>query len=324
MSVDVQQQVKRGVERLLAESDVALAFRTQRDLLGRRVDPTVTWSLPEVERTLRRQAPDGRFARGGLRPVRSAEDYDQLETFEVLLELVSKVGLGIEHRAIARAADWLLGRQTQAGDFRGILGSQYTPYYSAAIAAVLVEAGVDDPRIDRCMRWLLSMRQADGGWAIPVRTRAEGSNLSRAMTLAKPLAPDRERPSSHLVTGIVLRAFAAHPRWRRHQEIAPACRLLASRMFQADAYADRRAASYWRKLAFPFRWTDALSALDALSLLGVSADDPDVERGLRWLCRKQRRDGSWASGYAHAKDPRAALWVTFAACRTLARFCLGG
>ena len=59
------------------------------------------------------------------------------------------------------------------------------------------------------MRWLLSMRQDDGGWAIPTRT--PGLSLNVMLTARETFEPDRSRPSSHLVTGFVLRALAAHP-----------------------------------------------------------------------------------------------------------------
>jgi hypothetical protein len=57
------------------------------------------------------------------------------------------------------------------------------------------------------------MRQDDGGWAIPARTL--GLSLNVMLTARETVEPDRSRPSSHLITGIVVRALAAHPRDRR-------------------------------------------------------------------------------------------------------------
>jgi hypothetical protein len=291
-------------------------------LLAERIDPGALAGLPAVGRIARRQQPDGRFRYpGGGRPhLRAIEDYDQLETYAVLLELVGKYGLTMEHPTIARAAEFLFSRQAPAGDFRGIYGSQYTPNYSAAILALLVEAGItEDPRVDRAFHWLLAMRQDDGGWAIPLRTSPLGTRYLEAMALEAPIEPDRTRPASHLITGIVLRAFAAHPDWRRRPEAVAAGELLATRLFQRDAYPDRGGPEYWTKLAYPFRWTDVLSTLDVLSLLGIGRIQPEVANAVRWLIAQQQPDGTWRCGYAHSKDPSVHLWVTFAACRTLAR-----
>jgi hypothetical protein len=62
------------------------------------------------------------------------------------------------------------------------------------------------------MRWLLTMPQDDGGWTIPTRTLE--LSLKVMLTVRETFEPDRSRPSSHLVPGIVLRALAALPRYR--------------------------------------------------------------------------------------------------------------
>jgi hypothetical protein len=66
--------------------------------------------------------------------------------------------------------------------------------------------------VRRSFRWLLSIRQHDGGWAIPLRTA--GRNFQPATLRARTIHTISRKPSSHLVTGVVLRAFAAHPRYR--------------------------------------------------------------------------------------------------------------
>jgi hypothetical protein len=56
---------------------------------------------------------------------------------------------------------------THEGDIRGMLGNQYAPYYTGAMLSLLIKAGfAHDPRIEKGMRWLLKMRQDDGGWVI--------------------------------------------------------------------------------------------------------------------------------------------------------------
>ena len=105
-------------------------------------------------------------------------------------------------------------RSTEEGDFRGIYGMQYTPNYSAAIMELLIKAGYStDVRTEKGFQWLLSIRQKDGGWAIPLR--AVGKKFDLETMQSELIQPDKTKPFSHLVTGIVLRAFTAHPEYRK-------------------------------------------------------------------------------------------------------------
>jgi Squalene-hopene cyclase C-terminal domain len=306
---------------LLATGDPALRWNVGHDLLGQALDARELWALPAVVAAVRRQRRDGAWKYpGASRLRRRQEDYEELETYKQVLRLVSVYRLDRRHPAIGGAAGFLLSRRSSEGDIRGIYGAQYSPNYTADVLRLLIEAGyAPDERVHRGMLYLLRSRQEDGGWAIPARTN-RGMTLDKALALDTPLAGDRMRPSSHLVTGIVLRAFAAHPRYRSHPAAVAAAKLLASRFFQADRYLDRRSAAHWTKLAFPFRWTDIVSSLDSIALIGVDSSNPHVERGLRWLVEHQRPDGLWSSGYPHSRDPLVDHWVSFAALRVFARF----
>jgi hypothetical protein len=309
---------------LLAAGDEALGWAVRHDLLGEDLEPDPLWQLPAPVRLLRAQRSDGswRYGGGGSR-LRSETDYDQLATYQSLLSLTAQYRLDSRHPALARAAGFALGFQSPAGDLRGIYGSQYSPNYTAAILAVLVEAGYRaDPRVDRAYAWLLSIRQDDGGWAIPLRTvrRAVARSFAAAMRLPEPLEPDRTRPFSHLVTGIVLRALVAHPGYRSRAETSHAARLLSSRLFARDAYPDRRDPSYWTKLAYPFRWTDVVSALDAIGLGGLQASEPKIAEALSWLVDAQGENGLWRAGYESPRNKLTHAWASFAATRVLKRF----
>jgi hypothetical protein len=139
------------------------------------------------------------------------------------------------------------------------------------------------------------------------------------MNLPAPLEPDRTRPSSHLVTGIVLRALAAHPGYRDGPDARAAAGLLASRLFEPDTYPDRRAAAYWEKLRFPFRWTDIASALDAMLLVGIDIHTPAIARALAWLTERQDEHGLWRSASPMAAPPHIHHWTSFAVARVLRR-----
>lgn len=289
---------------LLACGDTAVRYVARRDLLGEPSAPlTSLWELPEVLRMVARQQADGRWKYPGGKPsIRSTADYDQLETYRQLAVLVCKYGLDRRHPAVAGAARFLSSFQAGAGDYRGIYGRQYTPNYSAAITELLIRAGYEgSARVDKTMRWLLSMRQNDGGWAIPARTL--GIPLTAMLTASETFEPDRSRPSSHLVTGIVLRALAAHPSYRRSAATHQAGELLRSRFFRRDAYPDRAAPSYWLVFSYPYWWTDLLSALDSLAQAGFRAGDADIARGAAWFIHNHEANGLWNTGRNRPKGP---------------------
>ncbi len=309
---------------LASSSNAAIAYFARRDLLGGGDDPVrVLWDLPEARRALAKQSPNGSWRYpGGKRAIRSQENYDQLETFRQLGILVEKFGLTRQHSSVDRAATYLLSFQTDEGDLRGIYGNQYATTYVGAILEVLIKAGyADDPRIAKAFAWLLAMRQRDGGWAIPVRTVGvpfpEFIDVERH---PQALAPDRSKPSSHLVTGMVLRAFPAHPAWLKAPEVGQAGGLLANRLYKRDAYTDRGDVSYWERVSFPFWFTDIVSGLDTLSRLGFDPDTPTISAALARLQEIQRADGTFAFKLLRGKDKDLPLWICLAVCRSLKRW----
>ncbi|HVQ00237.1 MAG TPA: hypothetical protein VMT57_01855 [Candidatus Thermoplasmatota archaeon] len=284
--------------------------------------PEALWSLPVVQSYLRRQQPNGswRYPGGGRAYLRSSENYDQIETYRILAELVEKYAMDRTHPMIEHAAEYLFSVQTDEGDFRGIYGTQYTPNYSAGFMELLIKAGyARDARVDKGFRWLLSIRQRDGGWAIPVRTR-RSTFTPATLKQTEVIEPDRDRPFSHLVTGVVLRAFTAHPTYLESPEAKRAGSLLASRFFKPDSYSDRRAPEYWEHVSFPFWFTDAVSALDSLSNLDFSPKEQGISDALAWFVQRQKPDGSFNLRIVRGKDPDSNLWICYAICRIFKRF----
>lgn len=305
------------IRSLLAADDAALRSMARRQLLGETTPEITLAELPGVRRAVARQQPDGRWKYPGGKPdIRSRAAYDQLETYRQLGVLVCKFGLDRQHPAVAAAAGFLSSCQTEAGDYRGIYGRQYTPNYSAAITELLIRAGYEgSAQVENALRWLLGIRQDDGGWAIPTRTL--GMSLNVMLTARETFEPDRSRPSSHLITGIVVRALAAHPGYRHSADTRRAAELLKSRFFRRDAYPDRAAPSNWLVFSYPFWWTDLLSALDSLARIGFRADDPGIDPGVAWFVDNQEPSGLWNTGRNRPKGPHSDLWVGLAICRML-------
>jgi len=187
--------------------------------------------------------------------------------------------------------------------------------------AALCRAGLDaDERVARGFKFLLDWRQADGGWAWRgVRTDSSA------------------RPSSHLITGMALRAFAASPSRRTSREARRAAELLATRFLQPDRYPDRKTPSYWEQLSEPRFYVDMLDALDTVTAVGLGKENSGVRTAEAYVRGRQSLDGLWYPGAPPAadagrgagtstgqesgkeKDRDAARWLTVRALSVLRR-----
>lgn len=302
--------------------DSALTYQVERNLKGMDSDsPMILWELPPVLKILSKQQDDGfwKYPKKKDDP-REISGYSQLETFRQLGILVEKYLLNRDHPAVQKAAEFLFSCQTDEGDFRGIYLDQYSPNYTAAYLEILIKAGfVNEPQVKRGLQWLLSLRQEDGGWVVPLRT--EHLRWGEVKALNAPVQPRREKASSHMVTGVVLRAFAAHPKYNRNTAILHAGELLASRIFKADNYTDRKAPDYWTRITFPFWFTDILSTLDSLSKLRFSSNHPKIREGIDWFANQQKEDGGWSLHMLKGGgDENYKYWIFLVICRMLDRF----
>ena len=315
---------------LLASENEAIQYFARRDLLGEQAgSPQGLWQLPEAQRILKKQLPDGSWPRVGVEK-HPAVNYHLIETWLQFRYLVEQYGFTREHPQAQKAAEFIFSCQTREGDLRGILANQYATYYTGAIMALLIQAGyADDPRIEKGFRWLLAMRQDDQGWTIPLLTHKLDRATQYRLTSeqAEPLEPDRSKPFSHNWTGMVLRAFAAHPKYRHSKAARTAARLLKSRFFQPDYYTSYQAASYWVRFDYPFWWNNLVTALDSLSRIGLSGKDEQIRQALQWLVDHQEKNGLWKVSYAkpqeQEKETASArekkLWVSLAICRVFKR-----
>ncbi len=309
--------------KLLSSENPAILFFTKNELQNEKVNQIETlWEQSSVKKIVSNQQSDGSWRYPGAKlNIRSQQNYNQIETYRIVGELVEKYGFTNRNDAIRKAANFLFSFQTQEGDFRGIYGNQYSPNYTAAIMELLIKSGYQsDLRIEKGFRWLLSICQNDGGWAIASRTR--NIKINDFLFHAETMRPDRTKPFSHLVTGVVLRAFAAHPKYRQFDEAKVAGDLLVSRFFKKDAYPDRGTAAFWTKFSFPFWFTDILSSLDSLSLLGFKIQEPQIKKAIDWLIDAQKENGLWNVHLVRGKDKNLNLWIALAICRVFKRFCL--
>jgi hypothetical protein len=224
-----------AIKPLMESGNEAVKYFVRRDLLGENIGPVADaiWNLKYPQSVLKKQQPGGYWIYPG-----KDEDYYLLATFKHLQSLVYQYGFNNSHPAIASGCEYLFSRQTEEGDIRGFIGNQYAPYYTGVVAALLTQTGyAEDPRIDKAIRWLIEMRQNDGGWVIgsPGLSGMAWSDVVK-LTADKNAETiktfDKTQPFSHSGTGMVIRAFAAHPQFRKSPEALKAAELLKSHFFK--------------------------------------------------------------------------------------------
>ncbi|MCP8323761.1 MAG: hypothetical protein L6N96_06265 [Candidatus Methylarchaceae archaeon HK02M2] len=308
--------MKEATKTLLDTGNKAIIAFMKRDLLGEEVNIEELWTLPRVKRILKKQQPNGSWTYPNKKAIlRSPTNYNQYQTYKTVAELVEFYGLNKKHEAIKKAAKYLFSFQTEEGEFRGMYGNQYSPNYSASITEFLIKAGYRGKRIEKSLNWLLKMRQDDGGWAIPLRTRNEKLD---ALNKKETIEPDKTKPFSHLITGIVLRPFSLMTRYTKL--VKDAGILLADRVFTRDKYSDRRGVEYWTKFTYPYHWTDILSTIDTSILLGIK-NHPKIIAIKQWFQKHKQKNGIYkVNVMAGAKYKDVKYWITSQYLRILKRF----
>jgi hypothetical protein len=305
---------------LSTSSDISIKYSYELDILGGTdIKASEVWQLKPAQSILKQQNKDGPWEHKSKRSKTwSRVDYDQYETTKQLSELVEKYRFDKNHNAINKIADYFFEHQTDEGDIRGIYGSQYTPNYTALVLELLIKAGYkNDRRIIKSLNWLLGSNQNDGGWALAFRT--QGFNLS-VFDEDRIVQSDFTKPSSYMVTGVVLRAMAAHPKYRNRPEVHKAACLLADNLLEKDKYPDRKSADYWTHFAFPFQYTDIISALDSLSMIGISPNHPKIQKSLRLLESHQSKNGLFDLHAVRGNSQTQQYWMNLAICRIYKRF----
>jgi hypothetical protein len=311
---------------LLAAENPAIPYFNRRELLGEKVPPISTiWELPAPQKIVKKQLADGRWEKAGPKKDVFPPNHDALiETMKNFRVLVEEYAFTKEHPAVAKAVEFLFTFQTKEGDLRGFIGNQYATYYTGYVLSMIIIAGYkDDPRVEKGLQWLLSMRQVDGGWTIPMLTHKLDKAAQNRITteFTAPLESDRKQPFSHNWTDMALRAFIVHPVYRKFQGVVAAGRLLKSSLFKPDNYGSYQSPDYWTR--FTFWWPNLLTALESLRPLRFSKDDPDIKKALDWFMANQQPDGLWKIEQDRdikESQKEEQLWLTLRICRLLKKY----
>jgi len=316
----------KAIEFLLARGNLPILYWSKKDILNVPVDREIK-NLQKFAarlRIMKSQHPNGGWCNKKFEGHPKWEkSYYIIDTLRNIFQLYN-YGCSQEEEGIRKAVDFLYSTQTSEGDFRGAYLNEYSPTYHALILEILCLLGYyDDKRVQNGFRWLMRHKQDGGGWVIPYRTISKEEQKKRYNNKSKlgikPIVSDKMQPFSHLVTGMVLRAMAASPNWRKKKEASKVGELLMTRFFKADKYEDRHGAHFWKELTSPFWATDILSCLDSLAQIGFKPDHKGVKPALNWILKKQNSNGYWefrSKNYSIEDH----LWITLAILRIMKRF----
>src|SRR3954471_648354 len=283
------------IPRLLREGSPSVLARVRRDLIDDSEAPTSAEiaEYPEAKALLRKMEKDGSFAPKAVEKALGGPRFAACLATLRALDRLADFGMRLEGAPgapspLRKVVDSLLDSQ---GDDGGIadLALADTPkgraktvalHFQGWAVSALCRAGFEgDPRVEKGFQYLLERRQDDGGWAW------RGGRTDSAA-----------RPSSHLITGMVLRAFASSVQRRASREARRAGELLATRFLQPDRYDDRKAPSYWEILTEPRFYTDVLDALDTITAIGLGKENSGVRTAEAYLRSRQATDGLWYPG----------------------------
>ena len=283
------------IPRLLREGTPSVLARVRRDLIDDSEAPQADEisGYPEVKALIKKVEKDGSFAPKAPDKELGSPKFGKCLATIRTLDRLADLGLRVEAGSkvadqLGKIADFILSSQESDGGIGDLVLGESTKGKGKVVAlhfhgwalSALCRAGFEsDDRIEKGFRFLLSLRQDDGGWAWRgVRTDSAA------------------RPSSHLITGMVLRAFASAKERRGSREARRAAELLATRFLQPDRYEDRKAPSYWEILSEPRFYTDVLDALDTITSIGLGKENSGVRTAEAYLRSRQSKDGLWYPG----------------------------
>lgn len=318
---------------LLREGPASLTARVRRDLIDDDEAPRGDELLayPDVKAILKKQGRKGEFSAKPAEKALGPEKFATVLATLRALERLAELGLDASLPAVASAAEVVLATQGKDGGIAALMigekkedkGKVVALHFQGWALAALCRVGLDgDERVAAGFKFLLQCRQADGGWAWR-GVRCESS----------------ARPSSHLITGMALRAFAASPSYRTSREARRAAELLATRFLQPDRYPDRKAPLFWEQISEPRFYVDMLDALDTVTAVGLGKENSGVRTAEAYVRGRQSQDGLWypggppaaqtmdgarspaapSGGATEGKEREAARWLTVRALSVLRR-----
>lgn len=317
---------------LLADASPCLRALVLRDLMERPNDDPEMRELDELRGSdplvaglLQTQSPDGSWEGAHLHGVAG----DRLDATSHALTRLGYLGLGREHPAVQRGAEYVFAQQLQDGSWplfrshereRGKIDGGYdliSLQTSMPLRGLAACGYAADSRAEKAYEWLMVQRLPDGAWP----TGLSGGNLGFVGGYRR-LAHSRWGCRTNTTMALV--CLGHHPQRSRSDAARRALDLVLGRETRERHHVGLEVARIAGVEPVSGRFTyfarfDLALTLDLCWRVGAGQEDARVADVVSYLLGLQGRYGLWE----YLPNPRASRWVTFDLLRSLSRLGAG-
>lgn len=235
---------------------------------------------------------------------------------------------------VGTSLEKILGWQMEEGYILGGWTRLFPlPYSNAFTAHDLLRFGMgDDPRVRKLVSWLMSMQRADGGWNIPYYEDVKYLPRYRRvppdefMVVLEREGVDKHDPKE-------LQRFPSciwstvQVLWGLVESDGPASSSAMKRggQFILDRFLQKNphpsfypTVNHWYVFGYPPNSSGGLPALQVLTRLGFGADNPHMDKCIRWLVEQRGEDYFWHR--TQGSHPTSDQWITLMALQVLSRY----
>ncbi|MEM4232646.1 MAG: hypothetical protein QXZ19_01575 [Thermoplasmata archaeon] len=283
--------------------------------------PDGTWPIPKNLRVAEEVGPGPPYGWTYITMLRNLSD---------LLDMRADISRGY----ISTSLELILSWQSEDGYIPGPMNVPFgLPNYNGLALRALLGFGLGrDPRVRKIVDWLFRCQRPDGGWLIPyledmrylpqfaqMRKDAFLELVKRGEVPLYDPGDYKDVPSCIWTTMMVVRGLCHSFELAPRKEVRRGAEFFLDRFFKGNRHpALYKSESHWTKLNYPCYVGNGLCALDLLTWLGFGADDPRLERPIKWLLSARGPDGLWhATGRPH---PSRDAWISEVALSVLRRY----
>ncbi len=343
---DIENIVEASSRKLLQISIPPVRYYLLTDVMGRSSnEPIVRKTLEECsdyplrKRLLQTLQPDGTWPLSRQRKQSEERGPGPPIGWTYVMMLRNLFELG-EYRAsrgegyISASLERILSWQTKEGFIAGPTTDLFPlPQYNGYALRTLMNFGMEsDSRVQSLIRWILRTQRSDGGWTIPyiqdVRYLPQYRHMRMPVFMAKirggqVQAPNPESfediPSCIWTTLMVVRGLCQSYTLPERPEVRRGLDLVLDCFFKRNYHSTfLKSDKNWTTLKYPTYSGSGLCALDILTWAGYGADDPRMERPIKWLLSARSNDGFW--NQSDRPHPYKDQWITEISLSILNRY----